>query len=141
MSTLGETGGELPAGTLEALSRVTAATLSMQLLKRGIRRCWLEGPRSLHSPGHPAAGRLVGEAFTLRFLPLREDLGTTVLDAGDGQPRSALAHREGERLVRICIREALAVVLRLCVDVVQLQPALKGRHGKELVRRAGLDDS
>ena len=49
----------------------------MQLLKRGIRRTWMKGPRPLDPhPLHPTGPRLVGEAFTLRFVPLREDLST-----------------------------------------------------------------
>lgn len=106
MRTLGEASGELPAGALEALSRVTSATLSMQLLKRGIRRCWLEGPRSLHPPGHPAAERLVGEAFTLRFLPLREDLGTLESYARDGSLRDAIDAMPPDRIVVVEARRS-----------------------------------
>ena len=39
------------------------------LLKKGIRRCWLHGPQPLVA----GRGRLVGPAFTLRFIPVRED--------------------------------------------------------------------
>jgi len=42
------------------------------LLKKGIRRCWMQGPKPLV----PTGGRLVGPAFTLRFVPAREDLAT-----------------------------------------------------------------
>ncbi len=63
---------DLSAATLEQLRSVTAATVSMQLLKRGIRRCWIQGPKALD----PQTPRLVGEAFTVRFVPLREDLST-----------------------------------------------------------------
>ena len=42
------------------------------LLKKGIRRCWMNGPQPLVAGG----GRLVGPAFTLRFVPVREDLAT-----------------------------------------------------------------
>ena len=106
MNTLGEASGDLPAGTLEALSRVTTATLTMQLLKRGIRRSWLEGPRSLHPPGHPAAARLVGEAFTLRFLPLREDLGTLESYARDGSLRDAIEAMPPDRIVVLDTRRS-----------------------------------
>jgi len=58
--------------TLERLGSVTSATVSMQLVRRGIRRMWLKGPKPLD----PVRGRLVGPAFTLRFVPLREDLAT-----------------------------------------------------------------
>jgi regulator of RNase E activity RraA len=56
---------------LEALRHITAGTLTTVLLKKGIRRCWMNGPKPLH-----AAGRIVGPAFPLRFVPAREDLAT-----------------------------------------------------------------
>ena len=55
-----------------ALSRVTTATLTTLLLKKGLRNVWMRGTRPLN-PGQP---RLVGRAFTLRFVPAREDLAT-----------------------------------------------------------------
>jgi regulator of RNase E activity RraA len=57
---------------LEALRHITTGTITTVLLKKGIRRCWLNGPMPLH----PGAERLVGPAFTLRFVPVREDLAT-----------------------------------------------------------------
>lgn len=92
---------DITAQTLEALSEVTAATVSMQLLKRGIRRCWIKGPKSLHAPGHPASRRLVGEAFTFRFLPLREDLGTLESYAREGSIRDAIEALPPGRVVVI----------------------------------------
>jgi regulator of RNase E activity RraA len=55
-----------------ALSAVSTATLTTVLLKKGLRNVWMRGTRAL-SPGQP---RLVGPAFTLRFVPAREDLAT-----------------------------------------------------------------
>jgi regulator of RNase E activity RraA len=55
------------------LARVSTATLTTMLLKKGIRRAWMKGPMPLAA----AAGkRVVGPAFTLRFVPAREDLAT-----------------------------------------------------------------
>jgi len=54
------------------LSRVTTATITTVLLKKGLRNVWLRGARPLRA-GQP---RLVGPAFTLRFVPAREDLAT-----------------------------------------------------------------
>jgi regulator of RNase E activity RraA len=54
------------------LARVTTATLTTLLLKKGLRNVWLRGTRPLRT-GQP---RLVGRAFTLRFVPAREDLAT-----------------------------------------------------------------
>jgi regulator of RNase E activity RraA len=57
---------------VDTLARVTTATLTTQLLKKGLRNVWMRGTRPLN-PGQP---RLVGKAFTLRFVPAREDLAT-----------------------------------------------------------------
>jgi regulator of RNase E activity RraA len=54
------------------LEKVTTATLTTILLKKGLRRTWMKGAKPL-KPGLP---RLVGPAFTLRFVPAREDLAT-----------------------------------------------------------------
>jgi regulator of RNase E activity RraA len=57
---------------IDTLSQVTTATLTTLLLKKGLRNVWMRGTRPLN-PGQP---RLVGPAFTLRFVPAREDLAT-----------------------------------------------------------------
>lgn len=54
------------------LSTVSTATITTILLKKGLRNVWMRGPRPL-LPGQP---RLIGRAFTLRFIPAREDLAT-----------------------------------------------------------------
>jgi regulator of RNase E activity RraA len=56
---------------LEALRHITTGTITTVLLKKGIRRCWMNGPKPLYAPH-----RVVGPAFTLRFVPAREDLAT-----------------------------------------------------------------
>jgi regulator of RNase E activity RraA len=59
--------------TAKTLRAISTATLTTVLLKKGIRRCWMQGPRPLFN----AEGRrIVGPAFTLRFVPAREDLAT-----------------------------------------------------------------
>jgi len=60
------------AQIVEILSKVTTATLTTILLKKGLRNVWIRGTKPLR-PGQP---RLVGRAFTLRFVPAREDLAT-----------------------------------------------------------------
>lgn len=57
---------------IQTLSRITTATLTTVLLKKGLRNVWLRGAMPLRE-GQP---RLVGRAFTLRFVPAREDLAT-----------------------------------------------------------------
>lgn len=60
------------AEIVSILSGVTTATITTILLKKGLRNVWLRGTKPLR-PGQP---RLVGRAFTLRFVPAREDLAT-----------------------------------------------------------------
>ena len=62
----------LDAKVVATLTHVTTATITTILLKKGLRNVWMRGTRPL-SPGHP---RIVGPAFTLRFVPAREDLAT-----------------------------------------------------------------
>src|ERR1700744_5751548 len=57
---------------IEALSNVATATITTVLLKKGLRNVWLRGTKPLV----PGQKRLVGPAFTLRFVPAREDLAT-----------------------------------------------------------------
>lgn len=62
----------IEAAVLDALSGVSTATITTVLLKKGLRNVWMRGTRPIR-PGQP---RLVGRAFTLRFIPAREDLAT-----------------------------------------------------------------
>jgi regulator of RNase E activity RraA len=57
---------------IATLRTVTTATVTTMLLKKGIRRCWMHGPKPLRE----GLGRIIGPAFTLRFVPVREDLAT-----------------------------------------------------------------
>src|SRR5947207_2562552 len=43
------------------------------LLKKGIRHCWMKGAMPFSGQ---TGERIVGPAFTLRFVPVREDLAT-----------------------------------------------------------------
>jgi len=62
----------LDPAAIATLQAVSTATLTTVLLKKGLRNVWLRGTRPLR-PGLP---RVVGPAFTLRFVPAREDLAT-----------------------------------------------------------------
>ncbi|HZR74664.1 ribonuclease activity regulator RraA [Bradyrhizobium sp.] len=57
---------------VKTLSHITTATITTVLLKKGLRNVWLRGTKPLR----PGQKRLVGPAFTLRFVPAREDLAT-----------------------------------------------------------------
>lgn len=56
--------------TFAILSMVSCATLTSQMLKRGFRNTFLAGLRR-----SPSQRQLVGRAFTLRYVPSREDVG------------------------------------------------------------------
>jgi regulator of RNase E activity RraA len=71
---------------IEVLQAVSTATLTTHLLKKGLRNVWLRGPRPLRA-GLP---RLVGRAFTLRFVPAREDLATPASWASPISTRAAI---------------------------------------------------
>jgi regulator of RNase E activity RraA len=71
---------------IKTLSEVSAATITTILLKKGLRNVWMRGTRPL-VPGLP---RLVGRAFTLRFVPAREDLATPESWASPKSTRAAI---------------------------------------------------
>jgi regulator of RNase E activity RraA len=71
---------------VDTLSAVSTATLTTILLKKGLRNVWLRGPKPLR----PSPPRLVGPAFTLRFVPSREDLATPESWASAKSTRAAI---------------------------------------------------
>lgn len=60
----------IEAATREKLGTVTTATICTALYKRGFRNQTIQ---DVH-PLDPAKATMVGEAFTLRYIPAREDL-------------------------------------------------------------------
>ncbi|MDB5880874.1 MAG: ribonuclease regulator RraA [Ramlibacter sp.] len=87
----------LDASIVRTLSAVSTGTITTVLLKKGLRNIWMRGTLPL-APGQP---RLVGRAFTLRFVPAREDLATP---ASWGSP--------------ISTRAVLSWVRRTCLSAV-----------------------
>jgi len=87
---------------VETFSRVTTATFTTLLLKKGLRNVWMRGTRPL-DPGQP---RLVGKAFTLRFVPAREDLATP---ESWSKPISSRAAIEAMPEGCICVADARGV--------------------------------
>src|SRR5580765_4404943 len=72
--------------TAGALARVSTATLTTVLLKKGLRNVWLRGTRPLAAE----QPRRVGRAFTLRFVSAREDLATPASWAAPISTRAAI---------------------------------------------------
>src|SRR6478735_12290720 len=71
---------------IDALKPVSTATITTVLLKHGLRRVWMRGTRPIRS-GQP---RAVGRAFTLRFIPAREDQATPEAWAKPTSTRGAI---------------------------------------------------
>jgi len=76
----------LDAKVLETLSKVSTATVTTMLLKKGLRNVWMRGTRPLR----PNQSRVVGPAFTMRFVPAREDLATPESWASPRSTRAAI---------------------------------------------------
>ena len=72
--------------TVEKLKNITTGTITTMLLKKGIRRSWMAGAMPLGFSGK----RVVGPAFTLRFVPVREDLATPASWSAPISTRSAI---------------------------------------------------
>jgi regulator of RNase E activity RraA len=87
---------------IHALKPVSTATIATVLLNRGLRRVWMRGTQPIR-PGQP---RAVGPAFTLRFIPAREDLATT---ASWSSPRSSRAAIEEMPPGCIAVADAMGV--------------------------------
>src|SRR5271168_4814838 len=71
---------------IEALQGVSTATITTLLLTKGLRKVWMRGPR----PQREGQGRVVGPAFTLRFIPAREDLATPEAWSSPRSTRAAI---------------------------------------------------
>jgi len=83
--------------TREQLMKVSTATLCTALFKRGLRHQFIQDVRPLNA-GLP---NMVGEAFTLRYMPVREDLNQigVFLDRDHPQRKAVEQCPEGAVLV------------------------------------------
>ncbi len=73
----------LTSSTREKLKTVSTATICTALYKRGFRNQMIQGVQPL-DPGKPT---MVGEAFTLRYMPAREDLNPISVFLDRGHPQ------------------------------------------------------
>ncbi len=106
---------------LEALRHITTGTITTMLLKKGIRRCWMQGAMPLDWNGK----RVVGPAFTLRFVPVREDLATPESWSKPISTRGAIEEMpEGAIVVADAMRMVKRGVTALVTDGV-----MRDRHG------------
>src|SRR4051812_23721408 len=87
---------------IQTLSGISTATVTTVLLKKGLRNIWIRGAR----PIRPNQTRLVGPAFTMRFVPAREDLATP---ASWASPRSTRAAIEDMPAGCIAVIDAMGI--------------------------------
>jgi regulator of RNase E activity RraA len=118
----------------EALKKVSTATLTTVLFKRGLRNVFIQGIFLLNKD----APRMVGEAYTLRYIPAREDVDQLGAFEGRGHPqREAIeACPSGEVLVMDARRDASAATGG---DILMTRLMVRGVAG--VVTDGGLRDS
>src|SRR6185295_13329037 len=118
----------------EALKRVSSATLTTVLFKRGFRNVFLQNVFLLNRE----APRMVGEAYTLRYIPAREDIDQLGAFEGRGHPqREAIeACPPGQVLVMDARRDASAATGG---DILMTRLMVRGVAG--VITDGGLRDS
>ncbi len=118
----------------DLLKGVSTATLTTVLFKRGLRNTFIQGVFLLNK----SSPRMVGEAYTLRYIPAREDLDHLGAFAGRGQPqREAIeACPPGQVLVMDARRDASAATGG---DILMTRLMVRGVAG--VVTDGGLRDT
>jgi 5-oxopent-3-ene-1,2,5-tricarboxylate decarboxylase / 2-hydroxyhepta-2,4-diene-1,7-dioate isomerase len=117
--------------TLAALRTVSAATLTTQLQKRGIKRPFFTGLR----PTRPDL-RMVGFAHTLRYVPVREDIVSADTRELNAQKQAIESIKPGEILVIEARNEEGAGTIG---DILALRALRRGAVG--IVTDGGVRDS
>jgi regulator of RNase E activity RraA len=87
---------------IATLTGISTGTITTILLKKGLRNIWMRGTQPLR----PDLPRTVGRAFTLRFVPAREDLATP---ESWSSPRSTRAAIEAMPAGCIAVVDAMGV--------------------------------
>jgi regulator of RNase E activity RraA len=92
--------------TRAKLKRVSTATIATALFKRGFRNQMIQGVLPLRA----RAESMVGEAFTLRYIPAREDLNTIDVFKNPAHPQRAAIEQcpAGAVMVIDCRKDARA---------------------------------
>jgi regulator of RNase E activity RraA len=118
----------------EALKKVSTATLTTVLFKRGLRNVFVQNVFLLN----PKAPRMVGEAYTLRYIPAREDLDLLGAFEGRGHPQREAIEGcpPGQVLVMDARRDASAATGG---DILMTRLMVRGVAG--VVTDGGLRDS
>jgi len=124
----------LSEATIENLRSTTTATLTTQLFRRGFRNAFMQGVRPLAS----YRANLIGPAFTLRYIPAREDVDSYGVKPDPNQlQREAIDNvPEGHVIVMDCRRDGRAASAG---DVYMTRLRVRGAAG--MVSDGGLRDS
>ena len=75
---------KLSPETRDKLKGLSPATLASALYKRGLRQQMIQDVQPLSAP---KGGSMVGEAYTLRYMPAREDLNPMTVFRDHGHPQ------------------------------------------------------
>lgn len=120
--------------TLNRLSLVSTATVATLLFKRGYRNCYVQGVSALGKGG----ARMVGPAFTLRYIPAREDTDPIEAFREPDHPQRVAIETcpEGSVLVMDCRQDASAASAGSI-----LLTRLKVRGGAGVVTDGGIRDA
>ncbi|MFU7528096.1 hypothetical protein [Qipengyuania sp. ASV99] len=108
-----------------ALRKVSTATLTTVLVARGLRNVWIRtASRITGTEKH----RIVGPAFTLRFIPQREDLATPAAWASPVSTRAAI---EAMPAGVVAVASAANGVADAGIfgDILSLRMAVRGAQG------------
>ena len=119
---------------IDRLREVSTATLTTQLFRRGFRNVFLQGVHRLTEHGRS----MVGPAFTLRYIPAREDLDRleAFRDYDHPQRKAIETVPDGSVLVMDCRGDAMAASAG---SILVTRLMMRGAAG--LVTDGGLRDS
>ncbi|KAA3652294.1 MAG: ribonuclease activity regulator RraA [Proteobacteria bacterium] len=97
---------KLKDSTKELLDLVSTATLHTALFKRGFRNTYIQGVHRINT----AKVKMVGQAFTLRYIPAREDVDTVAAFKDPKHPQRVAVETvpPGMILVNDCRQDASA---------------------------------
>ncbi len=120
--------------TKKLLSRISTATLTSQLLARGLRNTFMQKVFRLTSGGPT----MVGEAFTLRYIPSREDIDISAVfeDREHPQRKAVESVPPGHVLVLDCRQDNRAAAAG---SILLTRMMVRGAAG--VVTDGGLRDS
>jgi regulator of RNase E activity RraA len=116
------------------LKKVSTATLTTVLFKRGLRNTYIQGI----GPLNPDAPPMVGEAYTLRYIPAREDIDVIEVFQDRTHPQRAAVEAipPGSVLVMDCRQDA---TVASAGSILITRMMIRGAAG--VVSDGGLRDS